>query len=187
VAIPTDFYLYFLESTPQVYSRSKDKWIAATVRKIMVENGQEWIQVYYKNSTQMKVNPFSPTAPHPHCIGRSFTVFFSWHVQDVRADSDDIRECKTAPVATQAEQKKSKPASLKGFPERKEGGAKIATFTMLLHKIAAISRQVEGGLYLVKRVASVVHRISQTELAHVASLTKVIDQVGADFPFRDKT
>jgi len=38
----------------EVYSRSKDRWIAAVIRKVMRENGEDWIQVYYKNSTQMK-------------------------------------------------------------------------------------------------------------------------------------
>jgi len=49
-------------------------------------------------------------------------------------------------------------------------------FTKILHKIAAISKQVEGGLYLIKRVATVIHRLAHLEQTHVQASKKALDQ-----------
>jgi len=122
----------------EVYSRSKDRWIAAVIRKVMRENGEDWIQVYYKNSTQMK---------------------------DVRADSKDIRV-----IARRASPKFLKHG---GAGDQKSTGL---GFTKILHKIAAISKQVEGGLYLIKRVATVIHRLAHLEQTHVQASKKALDQ-----------
>ncbi|GAB5360727.1 hypothetical protein AAMO2058_000652200 [Amorphochlora amoebiformis] len=125
----------------EVYSRSKDRWIAAIVRKIMSENGIDWVQVYYKNSTQMK---------------------------DVRGDSDDIRmplidSGSSLPVHQDRDGKSSRRSHGKGF-------------VSILHKVSTISKQVESGLYLLKRVASVVHRMAAAEHSHVASVQKILEQ-----------
>mmetsp|Transcript_4607 Transcript_4607/g.8985 ORF Transcript_4607/g.8985 Transcript_4607/m.8985 type:complete len:649 (-) Transcript_4607:439-2385(-) len=137
----------------EVYSRSKDRWIAATIRKIMTENGQDWIQVYYKNSSQMK---------------------------DVRADSDDIRRLKAPPPPPLPGSKShlSGPSTQIAITRQTSDGKSAQTldFTQILHKVGAISRQVEGGLYLIKRVASVVHRIAAAEQQHVMACKKVLDQ-----------
>mmetsp|Transcript_28559 Transcript_28559/g.69630 ORF Transcript_28559/g.69630 Transcript_28559/m.69630 type:complete len:645 (-) Transcript_28559:269-2203(-) len=128
----------------EVYSRSKDKWTRAVIRKIMRENGDDWVQVYYKNSTQMK---------------------------DVRADSEDIRE-----IEEDIDVQPAAPPSRPKSSQRKRGGVAGQGFTDILHKVSAISRQVESGLYLVKRVAAVIRRMAQLEETHVGSTIKALEQ-----------
>mmetsp|Transcript_7883 Transcript_7883/g.14637 ORF Transcript_7883/g.14637 Transcript_7883/m.14637 type:complete len:647 (+) Transcript_7883:106-2046(+) len=141
----------------EVYSRSKDRWIAADIRKIMEENGQCWLQVYYKNSTQMK---------------------------DVRADSDDIR-MKTSASSAHTKNKSSSAMQIANsmvstsgpWTNKPVGETKnVMDFTQIHHKVALISRQVEGGLYMIKRVASTVHRLAALEQQHVVSSRKILDQ-----------
>jgi len=47
---------------------------------------------------------------------------------------------------------------------------------MILHKVSAISRQVEGGLYLLKRIAQCINRLATLEQQHVANSKKALEQ-----------
>mmetsp|Transcript_13942 Transcript_13942/g.21074 ORF Transcript_13942/g.21074 Transcript_13942/m.21074 type:complete len:656 (-) Transcript_13942:126-2093(-) len=155
----------------EVYSRSKNKWIPAIVKKIMLEDGVYWVQVFYKKSTQMKdVRADSQDIRHPQGSSEG--------KHDVKANAPPKplvkRNTVNQPVTTLKEELLGSMQEMENLEDDVE--LKNASFVQLLHQVGILAKQVEGGLYVIKRVATVIHRLAALEQGHISASLRVLEQ-----------